>query len=300
MKPETNLTSWTISGAADEPIIGNTHHPSVDPRGVLIVAHGFKGYKDYGMFPTLAEYAAARGLITHRFNFSHSGMTNNIDTFEKPELFERDTWNKQVFDLRQVVQAVASGELAGSGLPYAMLGHSRGGVSVLLTTGRLADVEDPPRQDESLPQPAGVITIAAPDRCNTLSAGEQQTLLDQGFLESPSNRTGQTLRIDRAYLQEQLDEPDNHDLLALVRRIRCPLLVVHGEDDPTVPASSADRIAEAASGPVTKCLIPGGDHVMNTPNPMPPDAEPSPQLAALLNAVIDFAASVGLLGNRDC
>ena len=54
----------------------------------MLIAHGFKGYKDYGMFPRLARVAAETGFVAHRFNFSHSGMTDRIATFEHPDLFD--------------------------------------------------------------------------------------------------------------------------------------------------------------------------------------------------------------------
>ncbi len=116
-------TDWTIPGSNAEPIIGNCHRSEGEAAGVILLAHGFKGYKDYGMFPRLAEAMAAAGLIAHRYNFSHSGMTNRIETFERPDLFERDTWNRQVEDETRVIEAVAAGTLAGGGLP--MIPRSR-------------------------------------------------------------------------------------------------------------------------------------------------------------------------------
>jgi len=282
MQTLPDVKNWTIPGADGEPIIGSTHRPDCEPRGTLIIAHGFKGYKDYGMFPLIADDGARCGFISHRFNFSHSGMTENIDTFEKPELFERDTWNKQVHDLRTVIEHVSS---ADDGLPHVLFGHSRGGVTVLLTAARYAD-------DDSFLQPAGLITVAAPSGCNFLSEEDQRVILDRGYVESPSSRTGQTLRVGRAFLTEQLDDPENHDLLALVPRIRCPMLIVHGEDDPTVAVSSANAIAEAATAPVTELLVPGADHVMNTQNPTPRDASPSDALRSLMLAMETFLQSL--------
>lgn len=275
------VNEWTIQGVEGLAILGNTHMPNEDPRGVIVIAHGFKGYKDYGMFPCIAQEAANAGLIAHRFNFSHSGMTNNTDTFEQPELFERDTWNKQVDDLRSVITAIESDGIAGAGLPIVLFGHSRGGVSVLLFAGRTAD-------DASIPKPAGVVTAAAPDRCNNLTKDEQRLLLEQGYLESPSNRTGQTLRVGKAFLQEQIDQPAQYDLLAIVSCIRCPVLAIHGSDDPTVPAECAAALERAASNSRT-VVIDGADHVFNTPNPMRPDSEPSVQLRQLIDTALDFA-----------
>ncbi len=284
-------TPWQIAGAEGEPIFGDTHTPPGPPAGVVIVAHGFKGYKDYGMFPRIAETIAARGLIAHRFNFSHSGMTNETATFARPDLFERDTWNKQVYDLRAVIEAVTAGTLDGRELPFVLFGHSKGGVSVLLAAGRYADT------DRS-PQPAGVATASAPSTCNSLTAGQQQALTEQGFLVSPSSRTGQELRVGRIHLTEQLEAPDDHDLLKVAGRITCPVLIVHGEADPTVPAACAGQIAGALSGAAHVEIVTGADHVFNTPNPMPADADPSPQLATMLAALGDFAHRVARLSER--
>ncbi len=278
-------TPWQIAGAEGEPIYGDTHVPDGPPAGVVIVAHGFKGYKDYGMFPRIAETMATRGLIAHRFNFSHSGMTNEIATFARPDLFERDTWNKQVHDLRAVIDAVTAGTLDGRELPFVLFGHSKGGVSVLLTAGRSAGT------DADSPQPAGVVTASAPSTCNSLTPEQQEALTEQGFLVSPSSRTGQELRIGSIHLAEQLDAPDDHDLLKVAGRIACPVLIIHGEADPTVPAACAGQIAAVLPGEPHVEIVAGADHVFNTPNPMPPDADPSPQLATMLMAQGDFAVN---------
>jgi pimeloyl-ACP methyl ester carboxylesterase len=286
--------AWSIPGAEGQPIIGNTHMPAGRPRGVIVIAHGFKGYKDYGMFPRIARECAAHGdLVAHRFNFSHSGMTNRLETFERPDLFERDTWNKQVFDLICVMRAIGQGELAGRGLPLYVLGHSRGGVSTLLIAARLTYPRSFPDGVKVTP-PAGVITLAAPASCNPLSAQEQQELLRQGSLESPSSRTGQRMRIGRPFLQEQMDDPGGHDLLGQVARINCPILVIHGERDPTVPLQAAHDIANAAGSRGRLMIVPGGDHVFNTPNPMPDDQAASPQLQTVIDTTLQFANALGV------
>ena len=275
-------SDWTIEGAEGEPIFGNTHCPDGTPAGMVLIGHGFKGYKDYGMFPRIAEAMAGRGLIAHRFNFSHSGMTNETATFKRPDLFENDSWDKQVYDLRAVIDAFATNEVDGRLLPFVLFGHSRGGVSVLLTAGRYAG-------DGTVPQPAGVAAASAPASCNSLNEEQSQALLKEGFLLSPSSRTGQNLRVGRILLSEQLERPDDHDLMRVAGRITCPVLLLHGETDPTVPAACATQIGAAVPGTPLVKIIPGADHVYNTPNPMPPDAKPSAQLHAMLGALGDFA-----------
>ena len=264
---------WKLQGSAGEFIHGTTNEPDSTPTGIVLIAHGFKGYKDYGMFPWLAHQLAGCGLIVHRFNFSHSGMKAGDGPFERPDLFERDTWNRQVEDL-----VILTKELHQDCLPMTLLGHSRGGVSCLLTLGRGAVQVD------------GVISLSAPATCNPMTTQMQETLLKQGFIESPSSRTEQMLHVGRSFVQDQIDNPNTHDLLPLVTGITSPILVIHGESDQTVSVDSAVAIAEAGRN-TTLVKIQDGDHVYNTPNPFPEDATPSMQLAEVFEAIQTWLSS---------
>ncbi len=275
------MSEWEIEGAAGERIFGTAHEPEGDPRGVVLIAHGFLGYKDYGMFPRLASALCERGFLAHRFNFSHSGMTEELETFERPDLFERDTLQKHQEDLDCVIDAIGDRRIAGRGLSMALLGHSRGGVDVLLCAGR--------RFGEGLtPLPRAVVTLASPDATCLWDEASRREVLERGFAEIKSNRTGQTLRIDAGWLREQLDDPEAHDVLGHVSRIECPLLVIHGEVDPTVPAACAKAIAGGAGERAKLVVIEGGDHVFNTVNPMGEDEPASKQLSEVIGSIGGF------------
>ncbi|MDP7006342.1 MAG: alpha/beta fold hydrolase [Phycisphaerales bacterium] len=259
-------THWKIEGSSGEFIHVTTDEAIQQPIGVVIIGHGFKGYKDYGMFPWLSKQFVTNGFISHRFNYSHSGMLGESGPFERPDLFETDTWNKQVEDLKILIE-----ELKIDGKPIYILGHSRGGVAALLTVGRGAQVD-------------GVISLSAPATCNPLSEEDQKQLLSQGYLDSPSFRTKQMLRIGSCFLQEQLDNPNSHDLLKLASTINTSVLLIHGEDDPTVSVDSSAKINSVLKkGTLTR--IKGGDHVFNTPNPFPVSKPPSSQLLEVWEAI---------------
>ena len=275
------LIDWEIEGAEGQLILGTAYQPDEAARGCAIIAHGFKGYKDFRMIPAIARELCAAGLVAHTFNFSHSGMTRNVETFERPDLFERDTWNKQVYDFRSIVSAIAEGRLAGRQLPYVLVGHSRGGVAALLFAGRHAG-------DASLEQPAGIVTAGSPDYACGMSDDQKAAMRAAGWLESPSARTGQTLRVGRSWLEEQEADPAGHDLLANVAKLRCPLLVVHGEEDETVAVESAESIAAAARN-ARVVRIEGANHVFNAPNPAPLDVTQVPALSRMTQEVAGFA-----------
>jgi alpha-beta hydrolase superfamily lysophospholipase len=261
------ITDWEMEGSRGETIYGTTHEASSEPKGVVLMAHGFKGYKDYGMFPWLAKQFSSGGDIVHRFNFSHSGMLDGDGPFERPDLFEQATWNTQVEDLKVLAHA-----LTQENLPLTLFGHSRGGLAALLAVGR-GEVDA-----------SRVIALSSPSQCISMSTEAQNLLLEQGKIESPSGRTGQMLYVGKAFLEEQLQSPESHDLIALASTIEVPCLIIHGEDDSTVPFSAAVTLAGTIEH-ATLEKIAGGDHVFNTPNPFPIDGVPSPQLQAVWDSI---------------
>ena len=281
----SNTYDWMITGADGEPIYGTSHVPLLEymrPQGVLLICHGFKGYKDYGPLPYLAEQAAQHGLIAHRFNFSHSGVTRRHDTFARPELFEHDTWRKQVYDLRAVTTAVAHDELPGVALPMVWFGHSRGGVTALLANVRCTVGA----------RPVGLVVAATPNQACTLSEDERQQLHRDGRLPVRSARTGQTLYVGRRWLEEYEADPDAHDPERAIAAADVPVLIVHGTADETVPVHAANRLRRAAPPGSSLHLIEGASHTFNAPNPLPLTATAPTATQEMIDATCNFALRV--------
>lgn len=280
-----STTHWTLSGSDGRTIYGNTDLPAGEPRGVIVLCHGFKGYKDYGFFPSLGLAAAHQGLIAHRFNFSHSGMTNDLDQFAQPELFEADTWSRQMTDLQVVSDAIDQGTLAGQGMPMAWFGHSRGAVTVLLTASRA--FADP---DGRMARPTAVIAAAAPDQPCHLTAQEKATLHKDGRLAVQSSRTGQTLYVGLSWLEEIEADESAFDPKQAIARIACPILLLHGTKDATVDVAASRRLAAAAGEDRARLeIIENASHTFDAPNPLNPDDALPPATARMIDLVTTFA-----------
>jgi len=277
---ELNGAPFSIPGAEGEVVRGSVHVPADDPGGalpVLLVLHGFKGYQDYGFFPYLTQRLADSGLAAVRFNFSHSGIDDDPSTFGRPDLFERDSWSKQLADVQAVIAAAG-----GNRLPHAermapsrlaLLGHSRGGVTALLTAGSDARV-------------GAVISLSAPASAD-MPEYERNIIREQGSIVSPSSRTGQELRIGRAWVEDLDHNAAQLDLPAAVGRITAPLMIVHGTADESVPVACAHQIASAYLGVPEMLLLDGAGHTFNCVNPF---AGPSPALDNLIGAASAFLA----------
>ncbi len=278
-------SEWELSGADGRPVLGVTDRCAEDARASVVLLHGHKGFYNYGCYPVLADrLRRALPVCVHRYNASHSGMTRDESTFERPDLFSRDTWNKQVYDLRAVVRAARAGSLPGApeGAPVIAIGHSRGGTACLLSAGRAGDARE---------KPDALVSMSAPSWCASDVEGKQREIAETGRLAWPSARTGQDLFGARGWLDEQLADPAAHDLLGLCRAIACPALVVHGADDPTIPVRCANEIS-AAIPYAELAVIKGGDHVFNTAHPADMQAEPSVALAQMINSMVGFVRRV--------
>jgi len=55
------------------PIRGDFEIPE-GARALVVIAHGFKGFKDWGFFPWLADYLCRERAAVCRFNMSRSGI----------------------------------------------------------------------------------------------------------------------------------------------------------------------------------------------------------------------------------
>jgi len=274
--PNESGTPFEIAGAEGEVIRGNVHLPSNDPGGklpVVLVLHGFKGYKDYGFFPYLTQSLADSALVAIRLNFSHSGIDDDYTTFGRPDLFERDSWGKQLFDVEAAIAALPTLPHADRMDPAALaiLGHSRGGVVVLLTGG----------SDSRIKAVVGLSASSSAD----MPEAQKRVIREDGFILSPSARTGQDLRIGRAWIDDLEEHAPERDVLAAVARMKAPLMIVHGTDDESVPIGCADAIAAAYPGDADKLILEGAGHTFNCTNPM---SKPSPALEELIARVGAF------------
>lgn len=269
---------FTIVNEHGLDLLGNTHTPAGRPIACALIIHGFKGYKDYGFIPILAHDLAQRGVLVHRFNLSTSGMTNDTETFARPDLFALDTWTRQAEDVCTVSRAINDGRLAGADQPQFLIGHSRGGATVLLAGGRH-------REQLNL---RGIITINAVDRCCRMSEDDQQEMLRRGYTLTESARTGQTLRIDARWLQEQLDDPQGHDVLLQASRCTVPICVMHGDRDDAVELEAGKAIAYKLNKPLI--VLQDSNHVLNMSNPSNTDG---PRSVPFLKATDEIVRFIG-------
>lgn len=100
-------------------------------KGIVVFAHGYKGYKDWGAWKQMENYFLANEWSFCKFNFSHNGGTTT-QPIDFPDLaaFADNRYSYELEDLHAVIHHINN--LIEEKPPIYLVGHSRGGGMVLL------------------------------------------------------------------------------------------------------------------------------------------------------------------------
>ena len=239
-------------------------------RPVVVVLHGFKGFKDWGMFPAFSERLARAGFMVVTPNVSGSGVDDRGE-FAYPERFGHNTFSAELEDLRRVVDALFQGEL---GLPpppaLGLMGHSRGGGISILQTARD-------------PRVRALVTWSAISTIERWPPEERTAWRKAGVNQIKNVRTGQILPLYTGVLDEIDARPEALDIQSAAGGITVPWLLAHGTADESVPLREA-RALVAASPQARFLPIEGGGHTYGAVHPW---KGMTPELESLFDASIE-------------
>jgi dienelactone hydrolase len=249
---------FTIRGHDEGPVRGDVRTQDLgDGRPAVVIFHGFKGFKDWGFFPHIAERLARSGFTAVTFNFSGSGVGADFQTFSEPERFRRSTPTGDLADAATVWEAVLAGGLVdGLAAPSAagVLGHSRGGGAAIVHA-------------REHPECRALVTWAAISTYRRWGPETLRRWREQGSIDIVNARTGEVLPIDTRFLDDLEAHAERLDVLAAAAKVAVPWLLIHGRADETVKAEEAGQLRAAAGDGADLEIIDGGSHTLGAVHP---------------------------------
>jgi uncharacterized protein len=265
----------------DDPVRGTVHLPDlVAGAPVIILCHGFKGFKDWGFFPYAAEAFARAGWIAIRYNGSCNGIGEDLLNFTEPDKFRRNTISTELSDMDEVVTAVAEHRIVPASADadrIVLLGHSRGGGTVLLKASTDSRI-------------AGVITWAAIATLDRWGEAVKRQWRHDGVLYVTNARTGQQLPLGVELLEDGEAHRTEYDILCAAVGLRIPLLIVHGEQDVSVSIEEGRQLHEHSRKEMTTFVsIPNTDHTFGCVHPF---AGSTKAFDSALEASMKFLAAI--------
>jgi dienelactone hydrolase len=218
----------------------------ITPRPAVLVLHGFKGFKDWGMFPSLAERIARAGFTAVSFNVSGSGVDQQGE-FTLPERFGRNTYSAELEDVSRVMEALADGALGMAPLSASACGSPAAAIALLTAAGTAGSGRWRPGRDRGTHLRRIRWRSGAP---GPVDGQQPHAVLPLCRSAGRLEKNGEALRLTRA-----------------AARIAVPWLLLHGDADPAVPVAEAHELASAALKPPRVMVFPDSGHTFGAVHP---------------------------------
>lgn len=259
---QTDITLYGADNFGDQPAV--------------IYVHGFKGFKDWGFVPYAGEYFAQRGVSFITFNFSHNGIGKDPMNFTEFRLFEKNTFSLEVSEVLEIIHLTTHTNFFGKDLRFkpGIIGHSRGGAIALIAASQAPSV-------------AAVATWSSVSTLDRYTKEDRQKWRKRGYQEVINSRTGQVFKMGIPILDDiEKYARTKLNVLQAVKNYKRPLLIIHGQDDETVPNYEAEHLNIYGDPANTSMsLIPGGSHTFGATHPF---SETTPQLEMVLENSLGF------------
>ncbi len=251
------LARWELQPRDGSPAVRGDLRapPGPPPASVVVLCHGFKGFKDWGFFPALARAIAHRGHAVLSFNFSRSGIGADGVDFSALDRFAENTHSRNVDEIRMVLDAVITGRLfPRPPRQIGLFGHSRGGGEAVLAAAEDSRVN-------------ALVTWAAIASVERWTPAQRATWERGETVYIANSRTGQQMPMGPGYWHDLVEQRERLDIRRAAAAVRVPWLIVHGAEDESVQADDARVLHAAASENSELKMIEGAGHTLGAVHP---------------------------------
>ena len=249
IKNKINKVSLKIKNKTGDDLITDFRFPEsgTEKLPLVILCHGFKGFKDWGCFPYMMERIAEEGNFAVSFNFSYNGTgENDFDQsdFTRLELFAQNTFSRELDDLGSIIDHLFENK---DKYNYdkgniTLTGHSRGGGIAILKTA----------EDKRISKLVVLSSVCNFDRySDTLKKKWKEV----GYFEVINSRTNQMMRLNYTLIEDLIKNKERLDIQKAISEITVPVMIIHGAQDITVDYSNAEDLYSRSDKEKTKLFL---------------------------------------------
>lgn len=249
IKNKINKVSLKIKNKTGDDLITDFRFPEsgTEKLPLVILCHGFKGFKDWGCFPYMMERIAEEGNFAVSFNFSYNGTgENDFDQsdFTRLDLFAENTFSRELDDLGSIIDHLFENKDkynydTGN---ITLTGHSRGGGIAILKTA----------EDKRISKLVVLSSVCNFDRySDTLKKKWKEV----GYFEVINSRTNQMMRLNYTLIEDLIKNKERLDIQKAISEITVPVMIIHGAQDITVDYSNAEDLYSRSDKEKTKLFL---------------------------------------------
>lgn len=257
--------------AGEDAVLRCSHFPAQGKaRSLIVIAHGYKGFKDWGMFPYVAGALSNEHEVIS-FNFSHAGVGEDLQHFTELEKFARNTYQREIRDMEILLSYLSQHHRFGS-LPVFLLGHSRGGgVCLLYALDHPGEI-------------AGVLSWNGITNLDLFTGEQKREMREKGRTHVLNGRTGQQMPLDAVIIEDLEQQAERYNLMERMKQARFPAVLIQGSEDGEHLRRGSETLNRLRPD-IEWIRIPGGNHTFGTVHPF---AGPTPPLDMAIAASREF------------
>jgi len=259
-------------GANDRKALVDLEIPKHFNEKIILFAHGFMGFKDWGCWNLMQAYFVKQGFGFCKYNVSHNGTTiDKPKDFVDLEAFSKNNYSNELNDLHAAIKFIEE-KIEGE-YQLILLGHSRGGGIVILGANQ--------------PKVVKIITLAAISSIEERFPNEEKLLewKEKGFYTVRNNRTQQDLPISFLQYEDFQMNKKKLNIQLACEKLDKPVLIIHGNKDESVSINEGLKLSDWLSVPLT--IIDGANHTFGASHPCTANQLPN-HLLISLEKIIDF------------
>lgn len=262
------LQNFPLNGKHQRPIITDLFYQKTGVKKPLIIfCHGYKGYKDWGVFGKMNAAFTDHGFTLLKFNFSHNGGTleQPID-FPDLDAFGKNNYMMELDDLQTVIDWITENKEHENEIDtenITLIGHSRGGGIVTLTASK----------DKRIKRVITWAAVSTLDRSMFQEGPELEQWKKDGVFYIVNGRTKQQMPHYIQFYENYKAHEDYLNVQKAAEVLNIPHLIIHGDGDLAVPIQHAQNLHHW--NPNSKLhIIPRANHVFGAKQPWTVDTFP--------------------------
>jgi pimeloyl-ACP methyl ester carboxylesterase len=249
-----------VEGKHGKPILLDVYWKTTDERKpIVIFAHGFKGFKDWGSWEVIGKKIVEAGFVFLKFNFSHNGTTpENPLEFGDLEAFGQNNYSIELDDLGSVLDWLET----QSTIPnteidiekISLIGHSRGGGVAIIKA----------YEEERI---SCLVTWASVATLDWMFKPKMvKNWQEKGVHTIVNGRTKQHMPLYFQLFEDFKANEKRFDTEKALRNLNKPHLIIQGTNDPAISVASAE-LHQSWNEHAKLVLIDDADHVFGGSHP---------------------------------